>query len=43
MLIIHGVTVTDSGVYRCTGTDVNGKRNFEDFNLEVVPGEIYSP
>ncbi|CAG9782356.1 unnamed protein product [Diatraea saccharalis] len=38
MLLVPSVQESDAGLYRCTGQDPYGRSSYEDFNLEVQPG-----
>ncbi|XP_069364959.1 basement membrane-specific heparan sulfate proteoglycan core protein isoform X8 [Maniola hyperantus] len=39
LLHIPEVQEVDAGVYRCTGEDRYGRVSYDDFNLEVLPGQ----
>ncbi|XP_045784357.1 basement membrane-specific heparan sulfate proteoglycan core protein-like isoform X5 [Maniola jurtina] len=39
LLHIPEVQELDAGVYRCTGEDRYGRVSYDDFNLEVLPGQ----
>ena len=38
-LSLTSVTPADAGIYRCIGSDFNGRTYYDDFTLEVQSGE----
>ncbi|XP_050360622.1 basement membrane-specific heparan sulfate proteoglycan core protein isoform X6 [Nymphalis io] len=43
MLLIPGVQESDAGVYRCIGQDRYGRVSYDNFTLEVIPGQNEVP
>ncbi|CAH2103371.1 unnamed protein product [Euphydryas editha] len=43
ILIIPGVQESDAGVYRCIGRDRYGRVSYDNFTLEVIPGQSQLP